>query len=113
VLRLWPSILRHLWILARCFSSIASARNLKPKLRKLRRFSPKMAKLLRITLCILFYWLLIFRFVPKNFNAFVILELEDKLCLELYTNIKSLGRITLRAAGETLAAGVIMEFIAW
>jgi translation elongation factor EF-1alpha len=40
------------------------------------------------------------------------LEFEEKLCLELYTNIKALGRITLRASGETLAAGVVSEFLA-
>ena len=51
------------------------------------------------------------RFVPKNFNAFVILETEEKLCLELYNNMKSLGRITLRASGETLAAGIVVEFV--
>jgi translation elongation factor EF-1alpha len=69
-----------------------------------------MERLLRRTQCKL--KIFIIRFIPKNFNAFVILEMEDKLCLELYTNIKSLGRITLRASGDTLAAGVVMEFIA-
>ena len=52
-----------------------------------------------------------FSVVPKNFNAFIILEFEEKICLELYSKIKQLGRITLRASGETLAVGVIMEFV--
>ena len=55
--------------------------------------------------------LLIFSFIPKNFNAFVIIESEERLCIELYKNIKSLGRVTLRAGGETLAAGVVMDFL--
>ena len=70
-----------------------------------------MARLLKRIQCKLEIFIII-RFIPKNFNAFVILELEEKLCLELYTNIKSFGRITLRASGDTLAAGVVMEFIA-
>jgi len=41
----------------------------------------------------------------------VIIESEEKLCIELYRNIKSLGRVTLRAVGETLAAGVVMDFL--
>ena len=49
--------------------------------------------------------------VPKNYNASIILEFEEKICLELYSNIKQLGRVMLRASGETLAVGVVMELI--
>ncbi len=50
--------------------------------------------------------------MPKNFNAIVTFELEEKFCLELYSNIKPYGRITLRDQGQTIAAGVVLEFIA-
>jgi translation elongation factor EF-1alpha len=40
------------------------------------------------------------------------LDLDEKMCLELYSNIRGLGRITLRGQGETLAAGVVIEFVA-
>ena len=50
--------------------------------------------------------------MPKNFNAVVTFELEEKFCLELYSNVKSFGRITFRDQGKTYAAGVVMEFIA-
>jgi len=59
-----------------------------------------------------FYLFIYFRFVPKNFNAIVTFELEEKFCLELYSNIKPFGRITFRDQGKTLAAGVIIEFMA-
>ena len=50
--------------------------------------------------------------MPKNYNAIVTFELEEKFCLELYSNIKQYGRLTLRDLGQTLAAGVIIELIA-
>lgn len=50
-------------------------------------------------------------FIPKNFNAIVNLECENKICVELFGNIKALGRITLRWEGETLAVGYVQEFI--
>lgn len=49
--------------------------------------------------------------MPKNFNAFVAIEFDEKVCLELYKNMKQLGRITIRDKGDTLAAGVVSEFI--
>jgi translation elongation factor EF-1alpha len=51
-------------------------------------------------------------FIPKNFNANVIVDCEEKICAELYGNIKQLGRIALRGEGETIAIGFIMEFVA-
>lgn len=50
-------------------------------------------------------------FIPKNFNAIVIIECERKICIELYNNIKQLGRIALRAEGETIAIGFVQEFL--
>ena len=50
-------------------------------------------------------------FIPKNFYADCIIDLENKICCELYNNIKELGRITLRAEGETVAVGFITQFV--
>ena len=50
-------------------------------------------------------------FIPKNFNAIVILECEKPICVEIYNNIKQLGRIALRSEGETIAIGFVQEFI--
>lgn len=50
-------------------------------------------------------------FIPKNFNAIVNLECDDYICAELYSNIKQLGRVVLRAEGQTLAVGFVVEFI--
>ena len=49
--------------------------------------------------------------VVKNFNAIVILECEKPICVEIYNNIKQLGRIALRSEGETIAIGFVQEFI--
>lgn len=50
-------------------------------------------------------------FIPKKFYAIVNLECDLKICVELYNNIKQLGRIALRGDGETLAVGIIQKFI--
>lgn len=50
-------------------------------------------------------------FVPKNFNAILCIESNDKICAEIYNNIKQLGRIALRADGNTIAVGYVLEFI--
>ncbi|MCQ2816269.1 MAG: GTP-binding protein [archaeon] len=50
-------------------------------------------------------------FIPKNFNAIINIEASDKICAEIYNKIKQLGRICLRAEGETIAVGYILEFI--
>lgn len=67
-----------------------------------------MEKLQNSTQCKIFVY---FRFVPKNFNAVITLKFDGKVCLELYSNIRNLGRVTLRSMGETIGAGIITEFI--
>jgi len=47
----------------------------------------------------------------KNQNALVIMRLEEVACLELFTNYKALGRISLRDGEQTLAAGIITDLI--
>jgi translation elongation factor EF-1alpha len=37
------------------------------------------------------------------------IKLEERSCLELFANYKSLGRITVRDKNETLASGIIIE----
>jgi len=37
--------------------------------------------------------------------------METRVCLELSTNNKAMGRIALRDGNETIAAGVITELI--
>jgi translation elongation factor EF-1alpha len=50
-------------------------------------------------------------FIPKNFYADVVLECENKIWVELFKNIKNLGRIALRAEGVTMAVGFVEEFL--
>ena len=50
-------------------------------------------------------------FIPKNFYADIVVECDNKICVELYKNIKALGRIALRAEGNTLAVGFVEEFL--
>jgi len=33
------------------------------------------------------------KFIPKNFNAVVILDLDNPLCLEIYSNLKPLEEL--------------------
>ena len=47
--------------------------------------------------------------LTKNQNALVCIRLEEKSCMELFSNYKSLGRITVRDRNETLASGIIIE----
>jgi hypothetical protein len=37
------------------------------------------------------------------------IKLEERACLELFSNYKALGRITIRDRNETLASGIIIE----
>ena len=37
------------------------------------------------------------------------IKLEERACLELFSNYKQLGRITVRDRHETLASGIIIE----
>ena len=40
------------------------------------------------------------------------IKLSERQCLELYTNMKNMGRIIVRQEHITIAAGTILEFIA-
>jgi len=48
--------------------------------------------------------------IKGNF-AQVTIKLEQRICLELATNNKAMGRIALRDGEETIAAGVVIEMI--
>ena len=54
------------------------------------------------TICIL-------RCLTKNSNAVIELSLGRTVCVELYKDYKELGRIMLRYAGITIAAGLVTE----
>ncbi|MFH4974713.1 hypothetical protein AB6A40_001422 [Gnathostoma spinigerum] len=51
------------------------------------------------------------RCLSRNTSGIVEIETERVICLEQYSRCKALGRITLRAGGQTLAAGLIEETI--
>jgi translation elongation factor EF-1alpha len=40
-----------------------------------------------------------------------VIKLDERACLELFENYKTLGRITIRDGKKTLAAGIITEII--
>ena len=44
---------------------------------------------------------------------FVIVQIKmnERACMELFSNMKNLGRIVLRKEIESVAAGTILEFI--
>ncbi|VDK57322.1 unnamed protein product, partial [Cylicostephanus goldi] len=47
------------------------------------------------------------RCLSKQMSGLVEIETEREVAVEAYTNCKALGRITLRAGGQTIAAGII------
>ncbi|CAL7935325.1 unnamed protein product [Xylocopa violacea] len=49
------------------------------------------------------------RCLPKNSSAIVELTTQNPVCMELYKDVKQLGRIMLRAEGTTIAAGLITK----
>lgn len=52
------------------------------------------------------------RCLTKYMTAVVELEAVDKVCLERFSNYKSLGRVTLRDRSETVMSGMVTEFLA-
>ena len=46
-----------------------------------------------------------------NDFATVTIKLEQRICLELFSNIKSMGRIALRDGTDCIGAGTITEMI--
>uniref|UniRef100_A0A224XJI2 Putative elongation factor 1 alpha n=1 Tax=Panstrongylus lignarius TaxID=156445 RepID=A0A224XJI2_9HEMI len=51
------------------------------------------------------------RCLLKNSNAMVIIETSKPICIELYRDMKELGRFMLRVSGVTIAAGLITKII--
>lgn len=49
------------------------------------------------------------RCLLKNSNAVVEIETSRPICLELYREIKELGRFMLRVDGVSIAAGVVTK----
>lgn len=49
------------------------------------------------------------RCLTKNMSGVVELETQHAICLEAYSDFKTLGRITLRDGGQTIAAGIIEQ----
>lgn len=49
------------------------------------------------------------RCLTGNSIALVELEVSRPICLELYSDIKELGRVMLRVGGVTIAAGLVTK----
>ncbi|XP_076170695.1 translation elongation factor EF-1alpha (GTPase) HBS1 isoform X1 [Ptiloglossa arizonensis] len=49
------------------------------------------------------------RCLPKNSSANIEITTQNPVCMELYKDIKQLGRIMLRVEGTTIAAGLITK----
>ncbi|TKR93365.1 hypothetical protein L596_007837 [Steinernema carpocapsae] len=51
------------------------------------------------------------RFITRNSSALLEIQTESPVALEPYTSCKTLGRITLRDKGETIAAGIVEKVL--
>ncbi|CAB0009047.1 unnamed protein product [Nesidiocoris tenuis] len=51
------------------------------------------------------------RCLTKNSNAIVVIETSKPICVELYRDMKELGRFMLRVGGVTIAAGLVTNII--
>jgi elongation factor 1 alpha-like protein len=49
------------------------------------------------------------RLLTKGANAVVEVVTESPVCLDLYSNVKELGRFMLRTGGKTIAAGMVID----
>ncbi|CAK9803564.1 Protein HBS1 [Anthophora plagiata] len=49
------------------------------------------------------------RCLPKNSSAIIEITTQNPVCMELYKDIKQLGRVMLRVEGTTIAAGLITK----
>lgn len=49
------------------------------------------------------------RCLPKNSSAIVEIETQRPVCMELYRDVKQLGRVMLRVGGSTVAAGLVTK----
>lgn len=50
--------------------------------------------------------------LKKGNFAHIEIKLDEPLCLELFSNYRMLGRVTLRSGSHTIAAGQIIELLA-
>ncbi|XP_032683269.1 HBS1-like protein isoform X2 [Odontomachus brunneus] len=51
------------------------------------------------------------RCLPKNSSAIIEVVTQNPVCMELYKDIKQLGRVMLRLEGTTIAAGLITKIL--
>ncbi|KAG5343176.1 HBS1L protein, partial [Acromyrmex heyeri] len=51
------------------------------------------------------------RCLPKNSSAIIEVATQTPVCMELYKDIKQLGRVMLRLEGTTIAAGLITKIL--
>lgn len=51
------------------------------------------------------------RALTKSMSAQVVIETVRPMCVELYRDVKELGRFMLRVSGVTIAAGLITKVI--
>ena len=51
------------------------------------------------------------KFLRADMFVIVQIKMNEKACMELFSNMKNLGRIVLRKENESVAAGTILEFI--
>lgn len=51
------------------------------------------------------------RCLPKNCSAIIEVATQNPVCMELYKDIKQLGRVMLRLEGTTIAAGLITKIL--
>ncbi|XP_029179113.1 HBS1-like protein [Nylanderia fulva] len=51
------------------------------------------------------------RCLPKNSSAIIEVTTQNPVCMELYKDIKQLGRVMLRLEGTTIAAGLITKIL--
>lgn len=49
------------------------------------------------------------RIIKKNTHALIKIQLMRTICVEVYSDIKQLGRIMLRSGGTTIAAGLVTK----
>lgn len=52
------------------------------------------------------------KFLRKGMFVNVQIKLAERQCLELFSNMKNMGRIVVRQDFHTIAAGTILEFVA-
>ncbi|KAL4121209.1 hypothetical protein QTP88_013767 [Uroleucon formosanum] len=49
------------------------------------------------------------RIIKKNTHALIKINLSRPICVEVYSDIRQLGRVMLRSAGTTIAAGLVTK----